>query len=78
LSRRPTKPSEAHGKLPRMVQLMFECPTTGELLQASKRFMRWEGPSDERVSLHCPQCSTTHVLSRADALMRLDAPPVKS
>jgi hypothetical protein len=61
-----------------MVQLMFECPNTGELLAASKRFMRWEGPSDERISLHCPQCSSTHVLSRADAVMMLDAAPVKS
>ena len=61
-----------------MVQLMFECPTTGELLEASKRFMRWEGPSDERVSVHCSRCSSTHVLSRADAVMVLDTTPLES
>lgn len=52
-----------------MVQLMFECPTTGELLNSTRRFMRWDGGGSEVVSLHCPRCSTTHMLSRADALL---------
>jgi len=78
LAPRPTNPSGRREKLPPMVQLMFECPTTGELLEASKRFMRWEGPSDERISVHCPRCSSMHVLSRADAVMRLDSVAVES
>ena len=78
LAGRPSRSADRREKLPGMVLLMFECPTTGELLEASKRFMRWEGPSDERVSVHCPRCSSTHVLSRADALMRLDSVAVKS
>ena len=54
-----------------MVQLMFECPETGELLTASRRFLRWDGGRDELVSLHCPKCSHLHVLSRADALVMI-------
>jgi len=48
---------------------MFECPSTGELLTASRRFLRWSDGGNELVSMHCPKCSTTHKLSRADALL---------
>jgi hypothetical protein len=52
-----------------MVQLMFECPTTGEPLLSSRRFLRWDGEETRIVSLHCPRCAKTHLLSRADALL---------
>jgi len=54
-----------------MVQMMFECPTTGELLTSTRRFLRWDGGEDKLVSLHCPKCSTTHALRRADAVLIL-------
>jgi hypothetical protein len=55
-----------------VVQLMFECPDTGQMLRASRRFMRWESGGIELISLHCPKCSNTHVLSRADAVLVIE------
>ncbi len=58
-----------------MVQVMFECPDTGELMTPIRRFARWDGGGNELVSIHCSKCSNTHVLSRADALLAIAGEP---
>jgi hypothetical protein len=61
-----------------MVQLVFECPTTGDPLMSTRRFLRWEGGANEVVSLHCPRCAETHLFSRRDALMMMSEEPAKA
>ena len=81
LSTRPSTSSPYRATLRRraisrrcsLVQLIFECPQTGELLTASRRFMRWNEEADLLVSMHCPKCSNEHVFRRSDALLALPA-----
>ena len=61
-----------------MVQLMFECPTTGEPLASTRRFMRWDSGGNEVVSLHCPRCAQTHLFSRGQALLVMEETPAKA
>ncbi len=68
-------PSDRGVTLRGMVQLLFECPTTGEPLAAARRFPRWTAEPDTPVTLHCPKCSESHTFARADAILMLGSEP---
>ena len=78
LSTWPSPGPAMRRRLRRMVQLMFECPTTGDPLMSTRRFMRFDGGGTEVVSLHCPRCAETHMFSRGQALLVMDEVPAKA
>ena len=54
-----------------MIQLMFECPTTGKPLYGMA-IENWTGAApDALIAMHCPKCSGMHEFARADGILAM-------
>ena len=57
-----------------MIRMTYECPETHEPLPSMSTAV-WTASDDTAVLVfHCPKCSKRHALSRAHAILAVDAP----